>query len=197
MQEGNETNVWDRVKLYINNINDSDKPAFFDEKKILKDRAKEIGRSIEQNIEEESFHVIEFTLSEEKYAIESMFVKEVVTLIDLMPIPFTPEYVLGVINIRSQIFSVIDLKRLLGLNEKSLSVTDKVIIVGNNKMEFGICVDKINGVDFIKYSSLQDSIPTLTEVQKNYLMGVTKERMVVIDIDKILCDKKIIVNDEI
>lgn len=200
MIENNNSDIWEKVRLYlqkVDNTNQDNSNILNDEKKLLKDRAKDIAKPIEILDEIPTFHVIEFSLSNEKYAIETSYVKEVLPVKDLMPIPFTPDFVLGVINIRGQIFSVLDLKKVLGVPEREEAKNDKVIIVSNNEMEFGIIADKIDGVSFVKYNSLQTSLSTLSNIQNEYLMGVTKERLIVLDIEKILSDKKIIVHDEI
>lgn len=196
----NNSDIWERVRLYLQKVDNASLDNSYilhDEKKLLKERAKEIAKPIEVLDEIPTFHVIEFSLSNERYAIETSFVKEVLPVKDLMPIPFTPPFVLGVINIRGQIFSVLDLKKILNLPEKEEAKNDKVIIVSNNDMEFGIIADKIDGVSFVKYNSLQTSLAALTNTQNDYLMGVTKDRLIVLDIEKILSDKKIVVHDEI
>jgi purine-binding chemotaxis protein CheW len=172
-------------------------PAFEEKKRILKERAKALAK--EQKDEDktgESIEVVEFQLAYERYGIEASYVREVYPLKELTPLPCTPSFVLGVINVRGQILSVIDLKKFFDLPEKGLTDLNKVIILRSDGMEFGILADVILGTRNILLTELQQSIPTLTGLREEYLRGVTQERVVILDAGKLLEDKKIIVHEE-
>ena len=173
-------------------------PGPSEKKNILKARAKILAREPEQEKKaEEYLEVVEFLLAYETYAIETAYIREIYPLKELTPLPCAPPFVLGIINVRGQILSVIDLKKFFGLPEKGLSDLNKVIILHKEEMEFGILADKILGVRYIPISEIQPSLPTLTEIQAEYLKGVTKERVVVLETARILSDKKIIVHEEV
>ena len=116
---------------------------------------------------------------------------------ELTPLPGTPPFVLGLINVRGQILSVIDIKKFFQLPEKGLTDLNKVIIVHTDKMELGILADAILGVRSIPLQEIQTSLPTLTGIRADFLRGVTKEPLVVLDGEKILSDRKIIVHEEV
>jgi purine-binding chemotaxis protein CheW len=105
--------------------------------------------------------------------------------------------VLGIINVRGQILSVLDLKKFFDLPERGLSNLNKVIIVHNDRMEFGILADAILGVRTISLQDIQPALPTLTGVRAEYVQGVTGELAVIVDAQKLLSDKSIIVHDEV
>jgi purine-binding chemotaxis protein CheW len=63
-------------------------------------------------------------------------------------------------------------------------------------MEFGILADAVLGVRFIPRGEMQSSLPTLTGIRADYLRGLTKEPLIVLDGEKILSDKNIIVHEE-
>jgi len=173
-------------------------PGPNESKKILKARAKILAQEPEQEKKaEEYLEVVEFLLAYETYAIETAYIREIYPLKELTPLPCAPPFVLGIINVRGQILSVIDLKKFFGLPEKGLSDLNKVIILHRDEMEFGILADKILGVRYIPISEIQPSLPTLSEIQAEYLKGVTKERVVVLETARILSDKKIIVHEEV
>lgn len=173
-------------------------PTLQEKKKILKARAKALAREAEDGEEgKESIEVVEFLLAYEKYAIESSFVREVYPLKELTPLPCTPPFVLGIINVRGRILSVIDVKKFFDLPEKGLTDLNKIIIVHTDEIEFGILADSILGVRWIPLAEIQPSLPTLTGIRAEYLKGVTKERLVVLDAEKILYDKRTIVHEEL
>lgn len=167
-------------------------------KQVLKARARELARDGEkEKTAGETIEVVEFLLAYEKYGIESSYVREIYPLRELTPVPCTPPFVLGIINVRGQIVSVIDLKKFFDLPERGLTDMNKVIIVHNDKMEFGILADSILGVRPILREEIQPSLPTLTGIREEYLQGVTKEPLVVLDAARILSAKNLVVHEEI
>ncbi len=171
--------------------------GFSQKKKILKQRADALAIKPEKKEEDESIEIVEFQLAHEKYGIESIFVREVYPLKDLTPVPCTPSFVAGLINVRGEILSVIDIKKFFNLPEEGLTDKSKVIIICNDRIEFGILADEIVGVDLILIRKLQSTIPTLTGIRAKYLKGVTAGQIVVLDAEKILSDKKIIIHEEV
>ncbi len=166
--------------------------------KVLKQRAKLLSREAERIEEEEGqLEVVEFVLAYENYAIESEYISEVYPLREFTTIPCTPNFVIGIINVRGRIISIIDLKKFFELPEKGIADFNKVIIISSDLNEFGIVADNITGVRSIPVSEIQPSLPTLTGVREEYLKGVSEDRIVVLDVVKILSDPKIIVHEEV
>ena len=116
---------------------------------------------------------------------------------ELTPLPCTPPFVLGIVNVRGRILPVLDLKKFFDLPEKGLTDLHRIILVRGNDLELGLLADVIVGVRSIPADSLQPSLPTLTGVRSDYLKGVTAERLVVLDLARILADPKIIVHEEV
>ena len=166
--------------------------------KILKERAKIFSRELEAKEEKDEYvEVLEFLLAHEMYGVELKYVREVYPLKELTPIPEIPAFVLGVVNVRGQILSVIDIKKFFDLPEKGLTDLNRVIILHSDDMEFGILADSIIGVRNILLSELKTSLTTLTGIREEYLKGVTKEREIILDAGKLLSDKGIIVNENV
>jgi len=163
---------------------------------ILRERALALAREPEKEETAASLEVVEFLLAYERYGIESSYIREVYPLKDLTPLPCTPPFVLGIMNVRGKILSVIDIRKFFDLPQKGLTDLNKVIIVHDDFMEFGILADAILGVRLIPVRELQPSLPTLTEVRADYLKGVTEERLVVLDGGAILSDRRIVVHEE-
>lgn len=172
-------------------------PNEAEKKRILETRA--VALAIEPEKEEpgEQIEIVEFLLSSERYGLELRYVREVWPLKDLTPIPCTPTFVLGVINVRGQILSVINLKKLLNLPEKGLGDLNKVLILNSDTMEFGILADTIIGVRSVPLHGLKQTVPTLTGLGQEYLKGVSRERLIVLDAGRILFDKRIVVEEEV
>ena len=141
--------------------------------------------------------LLEFRLASERYAVESRLVQEVHPLRDLTPLPCTPPFVLGIVNVRGRILPVLDLKKFFDLPERGLTDLHRIILVRGNDLELGLLADVIVGVRCVAADSLQTSLPTLTGIGADFLKGVSDERLVVLDLDRILLDPKIILHEEV
>ena len=141
--------------------------------------------------------VIEFTLSTESYGIESAFVREVYPLKDFTSLPGVPLFILGIINIRGQIFPIVDLKKFFNLPAKGLGELNKVIILHDEEMEFGILADEVNGTKEIYQEDVLPVPSSITGISEKYLKGITKERLILLSAENLLADKNIIVNEEV
>lgn len=169
-----------------------------DARQILRARARALARPPESAaVAEASLEVLEFRLAQERYALETRYVREVHPLKNLTPLPCTPPFVLGIVNVRGRILPVLDLKKIFDLPENGLTDLHRIILVSGNDLELGLLADVSVGVRSIPVDSLQASLPTLTGIGAEYLKGVTAERLVVLDMGRILADPRIIVNEEV
>lgn len=141
--------------------------------------------------------VVDFLLAYEHYAIESRYVREVHPLENLTPVPCAPAFVRGVINLRGEILSVIDMKIFFDLPVRGLTDLDKVVVLQSEKMFFGILADSITGVRHIPVADIQASLPTLRDIRTAFLRGVTSDRTVILDAQKLLSDTNIVVRQQI
>ena len=163
---------------------------------VLKARARALAREPEQARAADALELVEFLLAHETYGVESRYVREVYPLENLTRLPCTPSFVLGIVNLRGEILSVVDIRKFFDLPEKGLTDLNKVIVLHSESMRFGILADAILGVRRVPLSAIQSSLPTLTGIRDKYLKGVTGERTVVLDAEKLLADEMIIVQEQ-
>jgi purine-binding chemotaxis protein CheW len=173
-------------------------PSSTETQRVLMARAQALGRVPEAaKTAGEYIDVVEFVLAHERYAIESHYVREVAPLENLTPLPCTPAFVLGIVNLRGEILSVIDIKKFFELPEQGLTDLNKIIVLQSEGMLFGILADAIAGVRRIPAAAIQPSLPTLTGIREEYLRGVTPERLVVLDAERLLTDENIVVLEQV
>ncbi len=160
---------------------------------ILKARARALAREpAAAQRPEHSIDMVEFMLGYERYALDSTYVREVHPLKDITPLPGTPAFVAGIINVRGQIVSVIDLKQFFDLPRKGLTDLNRVIILDDGQMKFGLLVDAVIAVQRLGLADVQPALPTLTGVRADYLHGVTTQRTIVLNAARMLADQKLI-----
>lgn len=168
------------------------------ERLILKERAHALSQPIE-NTEEAGgmLEVVEFELASECYAFPLRQVREVCRLRELTPVPCTPAFILGIINLRGEILTIIDLKPGFELPASSTSDLSKIFILHGDGMQLGVLADAIGGVRKLQPGELQPALPTLTGHRAEYLHGITHDRVVVLDAAKLLADPRLLVNEDI
>jgi purine-binding chemotaxis protein CheW len=166
--------------------------------RILRARCPALARPPQQSPDAATIlELLEFRLGSERYALETRHVLEVQPLQDLTAVPGTPPFVLGIVNVRGRIIPVFDLRKFFDLPERGLTDLHRVILVRGNDLEFGLLADVVVGVHNLAATSLQPSLPTLTGVRATYLKGVSEQRLVVLDFERIVSDPKIIVHDQV
>jgi purine-binding chemotaxis protein CheW len=169
-----------------------------DVERILRARAQILARVAGQDhAKEATLEILEFRLASERYAVESRYVQEVHPLKELTPLPCTPAFVLGIVNVRGRILPVLDIKKLFGLAEQGLTDLHRIILVHGHGLELGLLADVIVGTRSLSVASLQPSLPTLTGIRAEYLRGVNEERLVVLDLDRLLTDPNLVVHEEV
>lgn len=166
-------------------------------KAVLKDRARLLALEPEADVaRQDRIEVTEFLLNDERYAVESLYVREVSHVRSLTPVPCTPAFVVGLMNLRGEVLPVIDLKRFFDITGQKSTGQAKVIVLRGDEMEFGILVDAVPGVIEVHLDSLQPSLPTLTGIRAKYLRGITEDRLAVLDAAALLTDEEIVVHEE-
>jgi purine-binding chemotaxis protein CheW len=192
---------WNEIKLRLEAVRIEIEriwaPTAEDTRRVLEERALALAREPAQAVSPDAWiEVVEFTLAHERYAVASEYVREVYPLEDITPLPCTPAFVLGIVNLRGEILSVIDIKKFFDLPEKGLTNLNKVIVLESRDMVFGIVADAISGVRRILRADIQPTLPTLIGIRADYLQGVTAERVVILDAEKLLSDEKLIVQEQ-
>ncbi|HEY7986659.1 MAG TPA: chemotaxis protein CheW [Methylophilaceae bacterium] len=173
-------------------------PTAAETKRILKARAQVLAREhMQATSADELIEVVEFQLASEIYAVESRYIREVHPLESLTPLPCTPAFVRGSVNVHGEILSVIDIKKFFDLPEQGIADLHKIIVLQSGGMVFGILADVIIGVRTIPLLEIQPSLPTLTGIREEYLRGITAGRTVILDAAKLLLDEKMVVNEQV
>lgn len=115
-----------------------------------------------------------FFLDREEYGIEILSVREIIGLLPVTPVPQTPYYVQGVVNLRGQVIPVVDLR--LKFDMPGIEATEEtcIIVVQTGGAQLGIIVDKVSEVLNIPGGEIVDA-PTLgSEIQTDFIMGIGK-----------------------
>lgn len=114
---------------------------------------------------------LEFKLGEESYAVGLLEVKEVITQPEVTPIPKSPAYVCGLINLRGIVLTVIDLRKKLGIQPSQDKTQEAVIIFDLNDRFVGVVVDSIHKVLNISEDNIK-TVPDSDGKSMAHLLGI-------------------------
>lgn len=156
----------------------------------LRARAKALAKKRAKDQEEESFEIVEFLLDNESYGFQPQKLREICLLSYVTTIPCTPSFIVGVINLRGQIITIVNIKILLGFQQQMVAVHNKAIIIESGKLCIGFLADEVVGVRKVAVSSMQHTLSTLSGLSATYLKGITTDRMIILDVEKILNDSR-------
>ena len=161
----------------------------------LEERARLLARGEASEDLQEQLEVIAFGLAGETYALETRYVREVHPLKGLTPIPCTPSFVLGVINIRGELCPVIELKRLFDLPGNALTNATRAIVVKDARMEFGILADTIIDVRQVPLSAIHPMPSVAPGIAGGFMRGITPDHITILDARRILEHRGLVVDE--
>lgn len=147
----------------------------------------------QQRAEDEVLQCVTFDLNGETYALDVMRVQEVLKVGDISPVPGAPEYVLGIINLRGKVVTVLDARLRLGLRYAEPTEQSRIIVLEAAGQDVGILVDGVTEVVHIRRADIDPSPGVGNEEAVRYIQGVAsrdKALVIVVDVDKLLSEEE-------
>ena len=143
----------------------------------------------QNEIHSDTLELASFFVGEALCGMDILKVQEINKLIEMTRVPQAPEYVLGILNLRGEIVTIIDLGKKLGLKSTELSDKTRNIIVNSKGEHIGLMVEKISDVVQAKFEKIEAPPANIGGVQGKYFTGVlkTKDRLIgILDVGKVL-----------
>lgn len=134
---------------------------------------------------------VTFRLDNETYGINVMQVQEVLRYTEIAPVPGAPHYVLGIINLRGNVVTVIDTRSRFGLPSSEVDDSTRIVIIEAEKQVIGILVDSVAEVVYLRSSEIDNAPNVGTEESAKFIQGVSNrgdELLILVDLDKLLSD---------
>lgn len=132
---------------------------------------------------------VTFRLGDESYGVDVMQVREVLRFTEIAPVPGAPEFVLGIINLRGNVVTVVDARTRLGMPTREPDDASRIIVVESGEQVMGILVDSVAEVAYL-YASQMESAPNVgNEESSRFIQGVSnrdKDLLILMDLNKLL-----------
>jgi len=135
-----------------------------------------------------------FFLGEQEYGVEILKVREIIGMVQITPVPRTPDFVEGVINLRGKIIPVIDLRGKFDLESVERTEETCIIVIDVAGVEMGIIVDKVSEVQDIAAGQIEETPDFGATVDTDFILGIARNESqvtVLLDICQVLTDEQV------
>ncbi|MCJ8312205.1 MAG: chemotaxis protein CheW [Saccharospirillaceae bacterium] len=134
---------------------------------------------------------VTFRLDNETYGINVMQVQEVLRYTEIAPVPGAPSYVMGIINLRGNVVTVIDTRERFGLPSQELSDNTRIVIIETDEQVVGILVDAVAEVVYLRQSEIEMAPNVGNDESAKFIQGVchkNDELLILVELEKLLSD---------
>lgn len=136
---------------------------------------------------------VTFRLENETYGINVMQVREVLRYSEIAPVPGAPSYVIGIINLRGNVVTVVDTRERFGLIGSDITDNTRIVILETDSQVVGILVDAVAEVVYLRQSEIEIAPNVGNQDNARYIQGVShknEELLILIEIKNLLTDSE-------
>ncbi len=130
---------------------------------------------------------VTFYLESEKYGVNVLLVREVLKNTEIAPVPGAPPYVLGIINLRGNVVTVVDTRKRLGLSVREADESTRIVVIEIDEQVLGIMVDSVAQVADLRESEIEYAPNVGNDDSSKYIQGVSNqenELLILLDMEK-------------
>ncbi len=176
-------------------MKDKGKFEELDPKKIIEEMRQEYWSGVtepEEEVDENRAQLLLVEMAGEQFGIQADRCKMITKLGHITRVPNMPPYILGVINLRGEIVSVVDLAGLFGLKAGERDQKTRMVVVQSGEVRTAMIVDRVWGIDWISMSRVRESEEAASDLKDEYIKGhIAPEQdqdqwITFLDIDKIV-----------
>jgi purine-binding chemotaxis protein CheW len=149
----------------------------------------------ENNTYDEGFDTqwVTFYLADEKYGVPVSQVREVLRYSEITPVPGAPDYVIGIINLRGNVVTVLDTRKRFALPPVEVDDSTRVVIIEVEEQVVGILVDQVSEVMRLNAGEIETAPNVGNDESSKYIQGVASRDgnlLILVDLHKLLSDEE-------
>jgi purine-binding chemotaxis protein CheW len=164
--------------------------------RVLEERARALARSSDEDeTSGETIGMVVLAVGEERYGVEVQDVQEIEPLDKITPIPGTPAFWTGVVNLRGSMYPVLDIERYLGLPASEEVDSPKVALVSRGGISVGLLVDEVPEIRPVKVSEIGPPVADGSS-KAEVVRGVTPDMLSILDLEALLSDPALVVEED-
>jgi len=150
----------------------------------------EVSNPLLDNVAQK-IQVLTFKIHDERFGVEIKYIQRVENLGKITPVPRTPDFVEGIINLRGTIVTLIEFSRFVSRSKKTLIHPSHVIVLSNKSMNLGLIVEMIYDVIYIPIDALQENEHLPENIENAYIKSIIRLQdkvFNIVNIEKIFKD---------
>jgi purine-binding chemotaxis protein CheW len=167
---------------------------------VFKERALQLRQPLADISQESRWAVAIVSLGREVFAVDAEWVREFSPLIHVTPVPCCPPRIVGQMNLRGELLTVLDIRDILNLSPAGSEKPSQVVIVQVGTLVAGILVDAVRDVAYLLPSAVAPA-PVAAQVRsRNYLKGVAScgdQMLCLVDIQKVFTQGEVVVHETV
>jgi purine-binding chemotaxis protein CheW len=143
--------------------------------------------------EDKILQYVTFRLDDETYGINVMQIQEVLRYSEIAPVPGAPNYVLGIINLRGNVVTVIDTRTRFGLAQSDVSDQTRIVVLELEGQVVGVLVDSVAEVVYLKESEIETAPNVGNDESARFIQGVCNkngELIILVEFEKMLSEEE-------
>jgi len=130
-----------------------------------------------------------FVVNNQKYALSSKYIIEIIEMLPITKVPFLPKYMKGIINLRSTIIPVMDARMRFDIEPINYDERTCIIIIENNNNKIGLIVDTVNEVIHISPEQNMNMDSSQDDGKSNFIKSVSEinnDVQLILDCDSLM-----------
>ncbi len=130
-----------------------------------------------------------FMINNQKYALSYKYIIEIIEIMPIIKVPFLPEYMKGIINLRSTIIPVMDVRMRFGMEPIDYTERTCIIIIENNINKIGLIVDAVNEFIMIPSNLIMEATSDKDDIKETFVNGISQvnnEVQLILDCDSLV-----------
>ncbi|OZG72864.1 chemotaxis protein CheW [Hahella sp. CCB-MM4] len=146
-----------------------------------------------QSSDDPILQYVTFQLDHETYGINVMQIQEVLRYTEIAPVPGAPDYVLGIINLRGNVVTVIDTRKRFGLTESEVTDQTRIVVIEVDNQVVGILVDSVAEVVYLRQSEMETAPNVGNEESAKFIQGVCNkngELIILVEFEKMMSEEE-------
>lgn len=152
------------------------------------DKKDDVLKSLSILSREKSDLFLTFCLSDKLYALEAAKINEIVQLPELSVLEKAPDYIVGLMNLRGKIISVVDPRKLLGIQQTRYTIDNQVLIINCYDKNIGLIIDSVDDVKSFDKSEIQPIPYHLEEQFVNSVYKNENELIAILNMESLVCE---------
>lgn len=135
-----------------------------------------MSKAAKQQHDDEVLQWATFRLSDELYGVDVMKVREVLRFTEITPVPGAPKFLLGIINLRGNVVTVVDTRERFGLTQGEITDHSRIVIIESNNQVVGMLVDSVAEVVYLSRSEIENTPNVGNDETAKYIQGVCNKK---------------------